>query len=231
MTNPKVDLSVDGLIIKHHYLVSLIAGQIYRRAPHATELAELTSLGNLGLVMAANRWEAYCEEKGYSPERLEYFVTFAGRRIRGAIIDDIRKTDYATRTQRSKNKQLIAAGFLDGATEGDLSEKTGMTVKEIRKNLTALSRRPASLDNEDIDIEDNKPVESQLFEIEILRKASGFFEALPEIAKVVLALHYYSGIELQAISVRLDMPDAQVSKIHTETILALFDFVKDEMGG
>lgn len=121
------------------------AWKIFQSAPQQLDREELQSLAYLGLVMAAERWERYCAEHGYSPDATEYFAAYALRRLRGAMLDAMRSQDWVTRSVRSRAKAIRAAGQDLGATEEQISETTGLTTQQIRDTLAGVARRPVKI--------------------------------------------------------------------------------------
>jgi RNA polymerase sigma factor for flagellar operon FliA len=212
-----VDLG--DLVRQHHELAGSIAASIWRQAPHAMEREELRSIANLALVLAAQRWPTYCQERGYSPDRLEYFVPYATRRMRGAIIDTLRQADYATRSQRSRAKQLREAGSESGATEDELSDRTGMSRSDIRDTLGSLARRPVSLDVEDSDSHPVTSVEGDFFVSSVLQSVTSTVGSLSLPQQAVLALHYFAGMELKEVASVLDITESRASHLHTDAVL------------
>src|SRR4029078_8779613 len=106
------------------------ARRIYRTAPHAFEEDDLLVISYFGLVQAAKRWHLYCVRNEFDESRIDYFLTvYASRRCSGAIWDELRTRDHATRSLRAKSKRLRAAGQDEGATLVEMSQATGMTVQ------------------------------------------------------------------------------------------------------
>src|SRR3954471_22212774 len=132
----------ESLVLNHLTLAKDIANREWRTATHALKRDDMLSLANLGLVDAADRWEAYCEKNDYDPNAVQYFKVFASLRIRGTIRDHLRKEDWATRTVRSKAKKLKVAGQDEGLSVDELAEITGMSVVEINKVNARLAAKP-----------------------------------------------------------------------------------------
>lgn len=227
---------VDTLIKNHLNVARDIAIKEWKTAPHALRQDELIALANLGLVDAANRWEAYCEKKQYDPEAVQYFKVFAGLRIRGTIRDQIRKDDWATRTLRTKSKKLRDAGQDEGLTIEQLAEKTGMGVTEIHKVNTRMSQRPVSLDylhsrvdddkdysDRGVEIKNDVDTESESFAKLMLSTFVDSVRKLPSTEQLIIVLHYYSKLSLEDISTQLQMSEAKIIQLHKNAVLTIRD--------
>jgi RNA polymerase sigma factor for flagellar operon FliA len=216
-------MDFNWLITNHVALAASVAASVYRSAPHVMEPDELRSIAYLALVQAADRWPNYCDERGYDPARTEYFAPYVTRRVRGAIIDTLRATDHATRSQRSKVKALQAAGSDLGVGEEELSRRTGLTKSEIRDAFGAAARHPVSIDSEDQDFESHfvVSVEGSMFVDALLAEVVEVIASLSVVHQVVLALHYFSGLELRDVAKKLTITESRASHLHTEAVLAV----------
>lgn len=223
----------DYLIIEHLKLAEDIAIREWRTATHALEKDEMMSLAYLGLVDAAQRWESYCERKQYDPDAIQYFKVFARLRIRGTIRDSIRSADWATRTLRSKSKKLKDAGQDEGVSVQELAERTGMTVPEINKVNGRLAKKPVSLDaklatqdygldgHQEIQIKEDIDTEGAAFANEMVSLFLSTIKSLPVEEQVVIALHYYSKLDLKNIALELRLPEVQISQLHSSGVSAV----------
>lgn len=228
------------LIEDHVGLANSVAYQRFNTARHALDLDDLRSLAYMGLVEAAERWAAYCASRGYDPEATQFFVVYARPRIAGSILDKLRSDDWATRALREKSKRLREAGSDENLTRAELAERSGMTEQEVHEVIAGMSRAPISLNS--IDIEDQQDSDKKVAyhpeltasddteeEVAISELLDSFADAileLPVTHQVLLALHYYQGLELKKISALLSIQDARTSQIHTESVLTLLEHLK-----
>jgi RNA polymerase sigma factor for flagellar operon FliA len=223
----------DSLILEHLKLAETIATREWRTAVHALKKDDMLSLAYWGLLDAAEKWPAYCEKNESDPDATQYFKVYASLRIRGAIRDHIRSEDWATRTTRSKSKKLKDAGQDDGASVEELSERTGMTVLEINKVITKLAYRPVSLDaytsNNDTyqespgrrgnsELRDDIDTESSAFANDMRSIFVTNYRILNREIQIVLALHYYSRMDLRTIAAELGLSESKVSQIHANGV-------------
>lgn len=223
----------DSLILANLELAQNIALREWRTATHALDKPELQSLAYFGLVSAAERWPDYCAEKQYDPQALQYFKVFASLRIRGAIRDFIRKEDWATRTLRSKAKLLKDAGQDEGLSVEELSDKTGLSIQDINKVMAKLAAKPVSLDafNHNPDSEGTAFANNQIRD-KVDTEGTAFansmnliflesYAKLPVEGQLVLALHYYTKIDMRGIAEQLNMSETKVSDIHKAAVLEI----------
>lgn len=216
-------VDVDGLIRQYMGLTQSIAQQVWRTAPHALELDELTGIAYLGLVSAAKRWEPYCQEKGYDPQALQFFKPFVVRRVHGSLIDAIRSADWATRSLRTRAKALQEAGQDKGVPEKELARRSGMTVKEVRSTIRGMAQRPVSLEAEELDPVDRAGVESDAFTAEVLGTVVGTIRDLELEEQIVLTLHYFKGLQLQEVARTMGISESRASQLHAKAVLAVHE--------
>jgi RNA polymerase sigma factor for flagellar operon FliA len=216
-----VAVDVDSLIIQYIPLSQALARQQWRTAPHALELDELTGIAYLGLVGAARRWTKYCAEKGYDAQALQFFKPFVVQRVRGALIDAIRASDWATRSLRTRAKALQEAGQERGVSEHVLAERTGMTIKDVRATVRGMSNRPVSLEAEELDPVSGGGVESEAFTADVLATVAGTIRDLEPEQQVVLTLHYFKGLQLQEVARAMGISESRASQLHARAVLTV----------
>lgn len=231
-----MDYDRDSLILSHMYLAKDIANREWRTATHVLKHDDMLSLAYEGLVDAAIRWIPYCEKNEYDPSAVQFFKVFAGLRIRGTIRDHIRREDFATRTLRSKSKKLKDAGQDDGATLEELSERTGFSIAEINKINAKLAARPVSLESvlnvkdrhpdqvttlTPRELKENSDTEGTAFSNDILSEFVETVKILPKEIQIVLALHYYTKLDLKRVSELLSLPESRTSQLHATGVLAV----------
>lgn len=214
-------VDVDSLIHQYLGLTQTLARQVWRTAPHALELDELTGIAYLGLVSAARRWRPYCAEKGYDENALQFFKPFVVQRVRGALIDAIRASDWATRSLRTRAKALQEAGQDRGLSEKELAEKAGMSVQDVRNTIRGMASRPVSLEAEELDPVGGAGVESDAFTSDVLGTVVGTIRDLEPEQQVVLTLHYFKGLQLQEVAKAMGISESRASQLHARAVLAV----------
>lgn len=218
------------LIADHMKLAEDVAVGVWRKAPQTMEKDELISHSYEGLVKAAHRWPVYCAENGYDLNRVEFFYPYATRVCRGKVMDELRKADWAKRSVRDKDKAMKEAGAGTGATDEEVSARTGLSAQEVREVRTSLALRPVSIDaperessnpSRPTDLVDGDQVEELAFETVVCQATVIALRQLAMPERVVIALHYYMGKELQEVALMMDITESRASHLHTDAVLAI----------
>lgn len=219
----------EQLIIEYAPLVKLVAGRLLMQVGQYVDFEDLTSYGIFGLIDAIDK---------YDPEKGIKFETYASIRIRGAIIDNIRKLDWVPRSLRAKNKQLeqvyaeLAIELGREPKEAEVAEKLDIPLSEaqdlIRKSTVV------SLVSLDDYLEQNRDVgvfnlsfsqtDDPENNIEMMETKEALAEAIDELSdkeKKVITLYYFNELTLKEISAVLGVSESRVSQIHTKAILFL----------
>lgn len=219
----------DQLVKQYLWLVKCIARSIAEALPTSVEIDDLVSAGTVGLIRAIDE---------YDPSRGAKIETYARHRIRGAIIDELRKHDVFSYPIRQKLKQIenaitqLEIELKRYPSETEIAEKTGLAVEEIGDLLALASRLDLySLDEiiEDgeiaIDVaEEERHRDDPLSEIErkeILKLLEQAIRDLPDTEKTILGLYYYEGLRMKEIGEVLGVSESRVSQIHSRAILLL----------
>ena len=218
----------EKLIIEYSGLVKVVAGKLSMYLGYTVEYDDLVGYGIFGLIDAIDKFDY---GKGIK------FETYASLRIRGEILDQIRKMDWIPRTVRQKQKQLDMAyrkieertGRL--ATDEEIAEELGITLDELcnMQNETKVSNI-ISLD-EYMEQGDSKvePVETKEYmqpdrvvEKEELKKLLlEVLETLTEKEKKVILLYYYEEMTLKEISNVMDVSESRVSQLHSKALIKM----------
>jgi RNA polymerase sigma factor FliA len=217
------------LLEQHLGLAHHIARQIAERVPEGVELDDLVSAGALGLVLAL---------ESFDPSRGLAFSTYATPRIRGAILDDLRKRDWVPRSVRSKSRRIAAAvGHLEAvlgrepepaevATAMGIDVSTYWKWQEDTENavLVPLDGPLNTQDHESATLAETlgdqtaaKADIEVLYseEVDSLRIA---IAALPPKERTVLSLYYYEELNLRQIAEVLHLTESRISQIRTQAL-------------
>lgn len=216
----------EKIILEYAELVKIVAGRLSMYLGYNVEYDDLVGYGIFGLIDAIDKFDY---SKGVK------FETYATLRIRGAILDQIRKMDWLPRTYRQKQKKIdsayqkIEAKLGRVATDEELAEELEITVKELIawQSQTKISSL-VSLDEyiehgSDVKVEANenshymqpeKLVERNELK-EILLES---LESLTEKEKKVIILYYYEELTLKEISLSLEVSESRVSQLHTKAL-------------
>lgn len=219
--------SSEELITEHVDLVKRIAHHLAARLPSTVDVNDLTQSGMVGLLEAAGNFDA---TRGAS------FETYAGIRIRGAMLDDIRKHDWTPRSVHHKYRQLAeAVNEIEGETgraanAEEVAARVGITIDEYHKILADSAgsrlfsfeetleeptphRRPPS---------SSAPLpEQQLDQEQFRQQLAESIESLPERERLVLSLYYERELNLKEIGDVLDVSESRVCQIHGQAVLRL----------
>jgi RNA polymerase sigma factor FliA len=201
----------DRLILHYAPLVKYVAGRVGSGLPAHVEQADLVSYGTFGLIDAITRYE---------PTREVKFESYAMARIRGAIIDELRHTDWIPRSVRMKARAFeravadLEAKLQRTPSDEEVAEVLDMDVEEIRKFLGQLSLvNVVALDELLTDddgggsprlgdtLQDSTALDPQAMAEhgEARQLLARAVEQLPEREKVVVSLYYFEGLTLADI--------------------------------
>jgi len=216
----------EKLIIKYAPVVKFVAGRLHIHVGAHVEYDDLVGYGVFGLIDAIDKFDY---AKGVK------FETYASLRIRGAIIDHIRKLDWVPRTLRQKNKQMETAHALledelgRTPTEEELAHKLGMDIESTRdlmRKSTVLSL--VSLDDY-LDQNYESPAsaltsqqqDSPEYQAELGERQTMLADAIDKLSekeKLVVTLYYYEDLTLKEISSIMKVSESRISQIHTKAI-------------
>jgi RNA polymerase sigma factor for flagellar operon FliA len=223
----------DELLAQNLRLVHHVARQLARTLRVDVEFDDLVSAGTIGLVNAI---------ENFDPSRGLAFSTFAAPRIRGAILDDLRRWDHVPRSVRRKQRQLNAAREalrlkldrppqdeelaealgIDVATlwrwESDTQDAAQYSIDQPVENSPARgTRTPLDLlvaeEDDGIDVRLNQEQELAILQREI--------QALKERERLVLSLYYYEQLKLHEIASILGLTESRISQIRTKALSTL----------
>lgn len=213
-----------SLLEQHSVLVKRIAYHLLARLPASVLVEDLIQSGMIGLLEAANNFDM---TKGAS------FETFAGIRIRGAMLDEIRRGDWTPRSVH-KNSRMVSEAIksLEGELGRDVSdievaEKLDISLNEYHHILNEVSSgKIIGIDdigvNEDAIKFDEDYHSGDLYQnIEQIAFKKGLTECistLPEREALVLSLYYDEELNLREIGQVLDVSESRVSQIHSQAM-------------
>ncbi len=222
---PAADL--EELVRKHADLVKRIAYHLAGRLPPQVEIADLMQAGMMGLLEAATH---------YSSGRGASFETYAGIRIRGAMLDALRKLDWAPRSvHRKARAAALALREVESrlgaeATESDVAAQMGVPLSEYQQILRdalgcQLLRLNDAEEGEDSQLDrlpDGSPDPEGLALEESRRRAlAAAVLELPERERLVLSLYYEQELNLKEIGAVLKVTESRVCQLHGQALLRL----------
>lgn len=222
----KSDKIREQLIIEYVPLVKLVAGRLNMYLGYTVEYDDLVSYGVFGLIDAIDKFDY---GKGIK------FETYASLRIRGSILDQIRKMDWIPRSVRQKQKQIeVAITKLEKEKGSDIRDKDiaaelGISLDEYRgwESQTNISNI-ASLDEfmeqgtegsvkefrNRTYIEPEEAVDRE----EIKKMLMNALEGLTEKERKVVLLYYYEELTLKEVAVVLEVSESRISQLHSKAL-------------
>ena len=186
---------------------------------------DMLSCGILGLMDAIEK---------YDPSKNVKFEYYAAMRIRGEIIDNIRKQDWAPSSLRRKIKAInIAANELENSlsrtpTDEEIAQYLGMDEEEIQKTLEK-SHMFNIIYFEEMTQDDHlwesadpdESMEEKVEGSEMVDLLGGFIDDLSEKEKMVITLYYYEEMKLKEIANLLGVSESRASQIHSKAVMLL----------
>jgi RNA polymerase sigma factor FliA len=210
----------DLLVLQHAELVKRIAYHLAGRLPPSVEVDDLIQAGMLGLLEAASN---YAANRGAS------FETYAGIRIRGAMIDALRKLDWAPRSVHRKARAVTAAMQQIERRTGreardvEIAEAMGVTLDDYHAIVQdAASCRLASLDDATAAAAAGAADPFGEAADERFRTAlTAAIAGLPERERLVMSLYYSDGLNLKEIGAVLKVTESRVCQLHGQALIRL----------
>ena len=219
--------SHNEMVEQHAPLVKRIACHLINRLPASVQLEDLVQAGMIGLLEAARNYD---ECQGAS------FETYAGIRIRGAMLDEIRKNDWAPRSVHRKAR-LVAEAVREienevgrDARDTEIAESLDMSLQEYYKILQdnsyhkVLSFEDLGIGDESIleTMSDNAPgIVDGLQREDMQHLLSDAIATLPERERLVMALYYDEELNLREIGAVMGVSESRVSQIHSQAVIRL----------
>ena len=220
----------EQLLLMNLPLVRYVARRLSGALANGVELDDLVGAGTMGLMSAVESFE---------PERGLAFSTFAAPRIRGAILDDLRRRDPATRSLRQKERALARArestGRAGGRAAGDreVASELGIEPERLWQWERETERtRPVSLD-QPVGGQESGPqrslrdvlpaqaedgIEEAFERRELLELLQDAILELGERERVVLSLYYFEEMKLREIAEVLEVTESRVSQVRTKAL-------------
>jgi RNA polymerase sigma factor FliA len=223
------DKGQDELVNRHAPLVKRIAYHLMSRLPPSVQADDLIQAGMIGLLEAS---------RNYDPTQGASFETYAGIRIRGAMLDEIRRTDWTPRSVHRKARQVAEAVRVienrngRDARDAEVAALLGIGLDEYHKILQDATgcrvfsfEDPAALgggDDDDYGGVDapNEPLE-KLQTADFQRSLGEAIAGLPERERLVMALYYDEELNLREIGEVLGVSESRVCQIHGQALIRL----------
>lgn len=234
----KSDEVREQLILEYAPLVKLVAGRLSMYLGFNVEYDDLVGYGIFGLIDAIDKFDTMKDVK---------FETYASLRIRGAILDQIRKMDWIPRTIRDRQKKIdqaireVEAEKGHVATDAEVAEKMNITEDEYVNwqgqmkvtNVVSLNEFMESGADVAQDATGNAHFdapEEALEKKELKEKLAEALELLTEKEKKVILLYYYEELTLKEIAHVLEVSESRISQLHTRALQKMKEKLGKYMG-
>lgn len=219
--------SMDDVVEQYGPLVKRIAHHLLARMPSSVQVEDLIQAGLIGLLEAARNYDV---SKGAS------FETYAGIRIRGAMIDDVRRGDWAPRSVHRNTRRVtealrkVESRVGRDASDQEVADELGIPVDDYYQMLQDSASSKLFSYDEIVGNDDylqERPFNATANPLggvehdakrQALAKAIG---TLPERERLVLTLYYDEELNLKEIGLVLGVGESRVSQIHSQAALRL----------
>jgi RNA polymerase sigma factor for flagellar operon FliA len=226
---PIGEMPQQELVIKHADLVKRIAYHLVSRMPPNVEVDDLIQSGMMGLLDAA---------KHYSATKGANFETYAGIRIRGAMLDEVRKSDWTPRSvHRNMREMADVVRRLENdqgkdASPTDIAAGLGVSIDDYHKLVQdAATCRLFSFDQMGSSDDESSPADharderpgpfDHVEDAGFRGALAAAIEGLPEREKLVLSLYYDEDMNMREIGAVLDVSESRVCQIHGQALVRL----------
>jgi RNA polymerase sigma factor for flagellar operon FliA len=230
--------SEEEILKTHMPLVRSVVDRMRASLPSHLDVDDLYSVGLLGLIQAQRRFD---------PTHGVTFAAYAAMRVRGAVLDELRRMDWMSRTLRVKAKKLtdVISAFEQKvgrpATEAEIAGELGITNEEYALLLDEV--RPLSYveldalvgDDEDSNLHDviadeNQPNARDLaMKQELIKLVTDRLQKLPDMQKKILAMYYFENLRLAEIAKVFGVTESRVCQVHTQAVLSLKSYIRKAM--
>ncbi|MEJ2634049.1 MAG: FliA/WhiG family RNA polymerase sigma factor [Calditrichia bacterium] len=226
------------LMEKYLGVVHYVVNKLFKSVPGHVERDDLVNIGVIGLGEALNRYNPYFGIK---------FETYAIPRVKGAIIDELRKQDWIPRSLRSKSNKIkkvvedLEQHYRGDVPSQEVAEQLGISESEYEHwqsqvnhtSLVSLDKPTQNFDEHNLyDVVEDEASSNALdcLEDEEMKKVLiRVIKKLPEKARLAITLYYYEHLTFKEIGKILNVSESRISQIHSETMERMRKIILQEM--
>lgn len=222
---------ITEVLDKYGYIVEYQVSRLMVDLPPSVTRDDLISEGKVGLIEAFNRFDETKDVK---------FDTYATIRVRGALMDYLRKLDWSPRSLRRKAREIekisqqLTKQLNRQPTDEEVSRALGVTLEEYRRMLSSLSvltihsfQDLEAQQERQIDLPANDPSPETLALRDSMKNTMvSALKSLPDREAIVLDLYYNKNLSLKEIGQLLDLSESRICQLHTSAITRLRGFLK-----
>ena len=220
------NLGENDQIVRHASLVKRIAYHLLNRLPPTVQIDDLIQAGMVGLLEAASNFD---------PEMGASFETFAGIRIRGSMIDEIRRSDWTPRSVHRKFRSVSEAirrienETGEDARDVDVAAALGISLSEYHQILIdSSSARIYSIDSLEENAQDSsipsasgQTPEEAFSDDEYQRQLAESIRLLPDKEQLVMSLYYDDELNFREIGEILEVTESRICQLHGQALLRI----------
>jgi RNA polymerase sigma factor for flagellar operon FliA len=220
------------LIVRYLPLVRNVVDRIKLNVPAHVDADDLYSVGVTGLIAAVRKFD---------PNQGSTFASYAAMRIRGAILDELRRMDWCPRRARARSRKLkntiieVEQKLGRAATDAEVYAALGIGPKEYEKwveeakpvTFIAIDQNAESDDGDGASLHElladdaDRTGRDNMEKAEVLQLLAHRISELPDIPKKILGMYYFENMRLAEIAEVFDLTESRICQIHAQTILGL----------
>ncbi len=226
------------LMQKYLGVVHYVVNKLFKSFPPNLERDDLVNIGVIGLGEALERYNPYFGIK---------FETYAIPRIRGAIIDELRKQDWIPRSLRSKSNRIkkvveeLEQVYRGEVPDHEVAQQLGISESEYQHwqsevnhtNMVSLDKPNHNFDEHNlydiVEDENSHNALKTLEENEMKKILVKVIKKLPEKARLAITLYYYERLTFKEIGKILKVSESRISQIHSETMERMRRMIQQEL--
>src|ERR1035437_7297922 len=226
----------ERVLLEHLPIVRFLARRIHERLPQHVDIEDLVSAGVVGLMDAFSKFD---------PAKKVQFRSYAQFRIRGAILDSLRRLDWSPRELRRKGRaveeaiRVLTARMGHAPGEAEVAAEMALSLDDYQELLGDLKgleigtlhmERNEDSGEEELAYVPGRPEEDPLFRClrgELEERLAEAIANLPDRERLVMTLYYYEEMTMREISLALGVVESRVSQVHGSAVVHLRAALKD----